>query len=216
MRRWLSVIFLTAAAWGQTQSALEADPKGWKDILPKTSLKGWTRISIPPTKALDPVNQWKADPARRLLICDGKHGHDWLRYDRELGNVIFHVEFRFPKIEGGKGYNSGIFARNNADGSVWHQAQIGSANGGYLFGMTPLGGTRQRINLREQMKETRVKEAGEWNVLEVRAEGRKISVWVNGAVTSEFTECEVPKGYLGLEAEGYLIEFRNLKLKRLK
>jgi hypothetical protein len=30
------------------------------------------------------------------------------------------------------------------------------------------------------------------------------------------TDCEVPKGYLGLEAEGYRVEFRNLKLKELR
>ena len=38
---------------------------------------------------------------------------------------------------------------------------------------------------------------------------------MNGAVVSEFDECEVRKGYVGLEAEGYRIEFRNLKLKVL-
>jgi len=43
----------------------------------------------------------------------------------------------------------------------------------------------------------------------------KISLWVNGDVTSEFAVSEVSKGYLGLEAEGSRIEFRNLKLKIL-
>ena len=32
-------------------------------------------------------------------------------------------------------------------------------------------------------------------------------------VVSEFTNCEVPRGYLGLEAESYRMAFRNLKLK---
>jgi len=34
-------------------------------------------------------------------------------------------------------------------------------------------------------------------------------------VTSEFSGCEVPRGHIGLEAEGYRIEFRNIKVKRL-
>jgi hypothetical protein len=38
---------------------------------------------------------------------------------------------------------------------------------------------------------------------------------VNGTVVNEFHDCEVPSGYLGLEAEGYSIEFRNVQLKRL-
>ncbi len=41
-----------------------------------------------------------------------------------------------------------------------------------------------------------------------------MSVWLNGAESCVW-ECEVPKGFIALEAEGYRIEFRNLKYKRL-
>ena len=54
---------------------------------------------------------------------------------------------------------------------------------------------------------------GEWNTYEIRCDGPKITLWVNGDLTGEFTAPEVPKGYWGLEAEGYRIEFRNIKLK---
>ena len=97
---------------------------------------------------------------------------------------------------------------------VWHQAQTGPG-GEYLFGNTLVGGTAQRVDLRDAMREHRVKTAGEWNTYEIRAVGRTVSLWVNGAVTSEFPDCEVPRGHIGLEAEGYRIEFRNLKVKRL-
>lgn len=40
-------------------------------------------------------------------------------------------------------------------------------------------------------------------------------LWVNGAAVSEFTDSEVARGYFGLEAEGYRVEFRNVRLKRL-
>ena len=107
-------------------------------------------------------------------------------------------------------------ARNNADGTIWHQAQIGDASGGYLFGMTMVGGAQQRINLRDQVKENRVKPVGEWNTYEIRCDGPKITLWANGDLTGEFATPEVPKGFWGLEAEGYWIEFRNIKLKELK
>ena len=42
-----------------------------------------------------------------------------------------------------------------------------------------------------------------------------MTLWVNGAVTNQWHDCEVPKGYVGLEAEGYRIEFRNVKVKPL-
>jgi hypothetical protein len=198
----------------QTPSALESSPQGWQDITPDATLKGWTRVSIPPDKPLPPVSQWTAGSG--LLICDGTGGHDWLRYDREFKDFIFHVEFRYAKVEGNPRYNSGIFVRNDAEGRIWHQAQIGSLSGGYLFGVSSANGSPQRFNLSKEMKESRVKEAGEWNTIEVRAQGRSLSVWANGATVSEYSACEVPQGYVGLEAEGFRIEFRNLKIKELK
>ena len=30
-------------------SALEADPHGWKDLLPSTGLKGWYRVTVTPS-----------------------------------------------------------------------------------------------------------------------------------------------------------------------
>ncbi len=206
---------LSAQAWAQTSSALESDPSGWKDILPNSSLAGWTRVAIPPDKPLDPVSQWKLDKEHRTIICEGDHGHEWLRYNRELANFILHVEWRFTPREGLKGYNSGIFIRNSRDGRVWHQAQAGAGNDGYLFGDTLINGKPAGIKASPRPEVNRVKPAGEWNIYEVRCDGPKITLWVNGDVTSEYAVPEVPKGYLGLEAEGFRIEFRNLKLKLL-
>jgi hypothetical protein len=204
VKRCLSLVLLIPALLGA------------QNLLPDASFKGWTRLAIPPDKPVDPVTQWKVDPERKVLICEGNRGHEWLRWDRELADFILHVEWRFPRIEGGKGYNSGVFVRSSADGLLWHQAQTGDASGGYLFGNTLVNGTPQRINLRQEMKENRVKEAGEWNTYDIRCEGKTITLSVNGAVTSEFTNCELPKGYIGLEAEGYRIEFRNLTVRPLR
>lgn len=215
MKRLLfSVLVLAVAGWAQTPSALESDPGGWQDILPNSTMQGWTRVPFMTTDPLNPVSQWKLDPAG-LLVCEGDKGHEFFRYDKELANFIFHAEWRFVPIPNGKGYNSGVFARNSADGTIWHQAQTGDASGGFLMGSTPVKGALQRVNLRNAMKENRVKPAGEWNVYELRAEGPKLTLWVNGAVTTVLDNLEVPKGYVGLEAEGYRIEFRNLKLKVL-
>jgi hypothetical protein len=133
-----------------------------------------------------------------------------------LTDAIFHVEFRFTKVEGNPRYNSGVMLRNSADGSVFFQAEAGGEGTGYLFGSIPVNGAAQRFNLRSDMKESRVKPAGEWNIFEVRAEGPKMTVWVNGGITSEKADIPALKGYAGLEAEGYRIEFRNFKLKELK
>ncbi len=199
----------------ETPSALERDPSGWTDLLEQAGprLVGWTRGPIPPTGKLNPLSQWSLDPASGHLVCEGNGGHEWLRWDKELGDGIFHVEWRFTPVPGKKGYNSGIYARNSADARIWHQAQTGDGSGGYIFGNTVVDGKLTRINLSKQQKGSRVKSAGEWNTFEITCKGRDVVLWVNGAVTSQWHDCQVSRGYVGLEAEGYRIEFRRAKLK---
>ena len=145
---------------------------------------------------------------------------DLLLVDAEaylLADGIFHVEWRFKKLgEGKKGYNSGVYVRNSADGKVWHQAQVGSKNVGYLFGKTLQGGKLVGIPDNKRPGPQRGKEAGEWNTFEITCKGQTLTLWVNGAVTAEWDRCEVPRGYLGLEAEGWWIEFKNVKFKEPK
>ena len=212
---WSSVCLGQDATAASAKSALEADPQGWVDILPSADLKGWHRVSVPPTGKLG-REQWHVDTDQKLLICDGDGGHDMLLLDKEIKDAIFHFEFRYTKIDGGKGYNSGAYIRNSKDGAIWHQAQFGDANGGHLFGQTPAAeGKKKGFNVAKQVKENRVKPAGEWNTMELTSRDKTLTLWVNGAVTCQFDECAMEKGRLGLEGEGYRIEFRNLKVKEL-
>jgi len=197
-----------------TPSLLETSPEGWVDVEPGPDLAGWVRQAWPATDKLGP-QQWSVDPETKHLVCDGTGGHDWLRLDRDLADAVLHVEWRFTPVAGGSGYNSGVFARTAADGSVWHQAQVGGVRAGYLFGLTPVKGQAQRQSLADRLRSFRVRAPGEWNTYELTARGGVISLWVNGAVTSEMT-VEVKRGYFGLEGEGFRIEFRNLKLRVLE
>ena len=215
-----ALIFAAAAPAGESPSALQRSPDGWKDLLAAAgpALKGWTRGPIPPgsiPKGTGAGSQWSIDEKTGHLVCRGDGGHEWLRWDDEVGDAVYHVEWRFTSVEGKKGYNSGIYARNSADAKVWHQAQTGDASGGFLFGDSPSHGKRARFNLSPRVKEKRVKPAGEWNTFELTCKGREIALWVNGAVTCVYEDCEAPKGYVGLEAEGWRIEFRNVKLKAI-
>jgi hypothetical protein len=232
----LAALFLLASPLVRAQSALETDPAGWSDPLASRSLEGWTRVPIPPTGTLAPDSPWRIDPQTRHLVCEGQRsGHEWLRLDRELGDFVLHVEWSFTRVApavpppasdatasaaGGAApapprYNSGVFARNSKEGTLWQQAQAGDGSGGYLFGNTLVKGVAQRVDLRERTKPSRVKPAGEWNTFELTASGPVLRLWVNGAVTSEMSALEVSRGYLGFEAEGFRVEFRNVKLKEL-
>ena len=197
----------------QKADFLGSDPSGWINMMPK-SFKHWTRMPVPPGKPLDPVSQWKLDKERGTIICEGNHGHEWLRYNHEYANFLLHVEWRFAPKEGAKGYNSGVFVRNDLTGRVWHQAQVGTH--AYIFGQTLIDGKLTRTTKTPDPAVDPLHPVGEWNTYEIRCDGPKITLWVNGDLTAEFATPEVLKGYWGLEAEGYWIEFRNIKLKELK
>ena len=49
----------------------------------------------PPSAASNPKLQWRVDTAQQALICTGDGGHEWLRYDRELGDFELQVDWRF-------------------------------------------------------------------------------------------------------------------------
>ena len=199
----------------ETKSALEADPAGWTDLLADADLKNWKRVSIPPKGKLSAKNPWSVAADGKTLICDGVGIHEMLLWEKEAADGIFHVEWRFKKLDGKKGYNSGVYARNSADGAIWHQAQVGSKNVGYIFGNTMVDGAQKRINIASKVPQ-RGQEAGEWNAFEITSKGKTMTLWVNGATTCIWNDCQVEKGHLGLEAEGYYIEFKNVKFKETK
>lgn len=202
----------------ETKSTLESDPKGWIDLLDDVDLKNWKRVPIPPGGKLNKKNAWRLDADKKTLLCDGVGVHEMLLYDKELADGIFHVEWRFDKVESKKGgYNSGVYVRNSADGGIWHQAQVGSKNVGHLFGQTlDADGKKASIPGNKLPGMQRGKEAGEWNTYEITCQGKNITLWINGAVTAEWKTCDVPRGYIGLEAEGWVIAFKNVKWKELK
>jgi hypothetical protein len=221
-----SLAVLCIAAWpgllsgqqpakvAQTRSALESDPKGWLDITPSANLKGWSRVAIPPGGKLSAKNPWSVAADGQTLVCDGVGVHEMLLWDKDVADGIFHVEWRFKKIEDKKGYNSGVYVRNSPDGAVWHQAQVGSKNVGFLFGDTLVGGTKKRVRIDDKSPQ-RGHEAGAWHTYEITCRGKTISLWINGAFTTVWNDCEVASGRLGMEAEGWHIEFKNLRFKPL-
>ena len=63
--------------------------------------------------------------------------------------------------------------------------------------------------------ERRTRPAGEWNHYYIRAINGEVRLWVNGKEVTGGTDCKPSKGYLALESEGALVEFRNIRLRKL-
>jgi hypothetical protein len=56
---------------------------------------------------------------------------------------------------------------------------------------------------------------GEWNHYYIRAINGEVRLWVNGVEVNGGRECQPSTGFLALESEGSLVEYRNLRLREL-
>lgn len=207
--------FFSAPSLAQEKSALETNPEGWLDLSPGKDLKGWKRVALFPDTKLADKNPWsvKGD----LLLCDGVGIKEMLIYDKEFGDGVFHTEWRFRPVTGDKkDYNGGLYIRSKADGKIWSQIQVAHLEKppfvADIFGDKVVGDKLERYIIRGEGTK-RVKAPGEWNTMEVSAKGSNIAVWLNGGVVTTWNECPLPRGYVGMQAEFYFLEFRNLKFK---
>jgi len=216
----LSVGLIGAIQAGQageeSRSLLEREPSGWTDLVPGKDLAGWKRIPLAPDTKLGSKNPWKVEGD--LLQCDGVGVKEMLLHDKELGDGVLHVQWRFRKVPDDtekKDYNSGVYVRTSADGKIWHQVQIAHQEKPPLLGdifADTMGKGKFDVVIRGEGAR-RAKPPGEWNTYEITTKGRSVEVWINGATTTAWKECSLTKGHVGLQAEFFYIEFRNLKFK---
>jgi Domain of Unknown Function (DUF1080) len=59
---------------------------------------------------------------------------------------------------------------------------------------------------------------GEWNKMEIRAQGQSYTVTINGQRVTEFTGSRMTEGYIGLQAhdDESKVSFRNIMIKEIK
>ncbi len=73
------------------------------------------------------------------------------------------------------------------------------------------GKERRIINLTDGSE----KPVGEWNEMEIECKGNSITVWVNGVLVNQGTNCTASKGQIAIQAEGSEVEFSKIELNCL-
>ena len=209
----LMVCALWVHANSQEKSLLEREPSGWIDLFPKPDLKSWKRVGL--ELGMADKQPWSVENG--LLVCRGEGVKEMFLYDQPLGDGVFHLEWRFRPLDGKQDYNAGAYVRS-LDSAIWHQIQIAHLDKppllGDLFGDMQVNGKTERVIVSGDGPK-RVHPPGQWNTFEITAVGKEIKVWINGYDTLTWKNCAVAKGYVGLQAEFYTIEFRTLKYKPL-
>lgn len=189
-----------------------------------SSLRGWKAdLQDPGVRAQD---VWTVDNG--ILTCKGEP-LGYLFKGPDVTDFRLHVEYRWAP--GTKPGNSGVFSRLSPGTgalpkTIEVQLQHGSAGDVMgLKGRKVEGGQPRFFEVKAHkvagdiagVKKTQDSEKapGEWNLLEIQAQGARYTVWMNGKLVNEVEGVEVVPGPIGIQSEGGVIQFRRITLKRL-
>jgi hypothetical protein len=151
-----------------------------------------------------------------VIVCQGKP-NGYARTLQTYRGYQLHAEWRFPTGPG----NSGVFLHINPPDKVWAtclEVQLLSGSAGEI---RCNGGSRVQeltsttsiaVPRRQPSSE---KPIGEWNQCDIVCRSNTVNVRINGVLQNEVTGSSASSGAIGLQAEGKLVEFRNLELEPL-
>ena len=187
-------------------------------------LTGWTFVSADPQAKRE--GTWSID--KGILSCTGIPV-GFIHTARQFTNFRLVVEYRWAP--GAKPGNSGIFSRINDPSRalprcVECQLMAGSAGDiltlqgmGFAAGQErffevknhELGGDIRGVRKAQAAESA----TGEWNRVEILADGATYTVWLNGTQVNSASGIEVKSGFIGLQSEGGAVQFRQVTLTPL-
>jgi hypothetical protein len=187
-------------------------------------LAGWQYVLAEPAVKLSQV--WSVQAG--VLTCQGQPLGALYR-GPVVANFRLVVEYRWPP--GSEPGNSGIFSRISEPlkplpCAVEVQLKHGSA--GDVLGLQgkPIAGGQPRFfevknhavagNIAGVQKLLDAENPpGEWNRVEILAQGGRYQVWINGKVVNEAEGVDLAPGLVGIQSEGGIIQFRRITLTPL-
>jgi hypothetical protein len=194
----LPLALLLAALPAAAQKLSDEEAKeGFEVLFNGKDFTGWRFDN---SSAFDKLpDNWKVEDGV-IKLAGGSKPHLASQWDYE--DFDLRLEWRALK----PGYNSGVYVRSGRAVGA-NQINLAEKDAGHL-----MGGTASKVA--KAVPELQ-KSVGEWNEWRVLAVGDKLTFWCNGKQAWEIDDFKVKRGYLGLQAEGHKMEFRNLRIKEL-
>jgi hypothetical protein len=176
----------------------EEKAAGFKPLFNGKDFTGW-RFSGGKEDGAREAPNWKVKDGV-IHLTGGGSPH--LATEGQYGDFELRLEWRALRDK----YNSGLYIRS---GQKIGANQINLARGGEgAFIGGKVDGAKAVPDLQ--------KPAGEWNEWRVLAQGDRLTFWCNGKKAWEATGLKPARGYIGLQAEGAPMEFRNIRLREIK
>jgi hypothetical protein len=231
-RALLAVLFVAATAFAADEG--KKAEEGFTPIFNGKDLTGWVYGKAKTKDGEERENKAGAGyQVKDGAIFSTKGDGGNLYTEKEYANFVLRFEFKLTESA-----NNGIAIRAPLSGDSAYQGmeiQVLDNDGKAYKG--PDGKTKLRP---EQFhgsvydvfaaKQGHLKPVGEWNEEEIRADGRRITVTLNGtvicdadldsvkdeAVLKKHPGLKNEKGHIGFLGHGAHVEFRNLRVKELK
>jgi hypothetical protein len=181
----LTFIWLAPVAFG-------ANPTGddhWQPLFNGKDLTGWVIM-----------NDAAFSVTNGMIHLEKSMG--WLRTEKVYTNFVFEAEWRGLETN----YNSGFYIRAGLEGKphptdAWQVNLKQSALGQLLRGKPEVLPSK-----------TPAFPVNEWVKFRIEARGKKLTLDVNGKRAWEFDKLDTDHGYIGIQAEGRPLDFRNLRV----
>ncbi len=182
----LAVFFLLAT----TGFAAEQSNGGkWESLFNGKDLTGWA-----------PVNEVD------FVVTNGNlrlvKGMGWLRTEKQYTDFILEVEWRALVPE----YDSGFFIRAGLEGKPWPNEgwQVNLQRGGL--------GALVKGYKTVVPAETPPMPLNKWVKFKIEVRGKQVTLDVDGERAWEYKELDVRPGFIGIQAENKMFDFRNLRV----
>jgi hypothetical protein len=211
------ILALTSCSTGSTKKASI-------ELFNGRDLNGWDYVSADPQVSMDQV--WSVQDG--ILTCKGTPVGAIYR-GPAVTNFRMSVDYRWAP--GATPGNSGIFSRISLPPKPIPQAvevQLKHGSNGDVMGLQgrqvaagqsrfftvkqhPVAGDIAGVKKLADLEKT----AGEWNHIEILAQGAHYEVWINGQLANEADGVETLSGPVGLQSEENVVQFRHVRLTPL-
>jgi hypothetical protein len=200
---------------GLASRADEGDEAGFFALFDGRGLTGWKTFGGEP-------DTWKAEHA--LLVGTGKGG-GWLGTRRDYADFVLRLEFKLTPES-----NSGVYLRAPADTShisrTGLEIQLLDEYHARYRDIQPWQRTGSIYHVAAALP-GHLKTSGQWNSMEIRAEGPHVVILLNGVkvvddqldshpeLEKEHPGLKRISGRIGLQTHNGRVEFRNVQIKEL-
>ena len=221
---WYHWLFGGLLVFGIVSCSTPGEHKRSVELFNGKDLQGWHTVLADPGVSLSQV--WSVQDG--ILTCQGKP-LGMLYRGPVVTNFRLVVEYRWPP--GSEPSNSGIFSRISEPFkplpcAVETQLKHGSAGDVLgLQGKAIASGQPRFFEVKKHAVAGDIagvhkildaeKPPGEWNHVEILAQGTRYQVWINGKLVNDVNGVEISPGPVAVQSEGGPVQFRRVTLTPL-